>query len=129
MPEKMNKSALAHANGLGSSHSGVAHWWLQRVTAIALIPLLIWFIAGIIAYSGAGYQAVLTWLANPVIASLMVLTLISAFYHAALGLQVVVEDYLHHEGWKLTLLLLIRFSCIFLATISLVAVLTIAIKG
>ncbi len=89
------RTPLARAIGLGSAKDGVQHWWMQRVSAIALVPLTVWFIAAIIAQTGDDYTAFVAWLRNPITDILMVLLLIALFYHAALGLQVVIEDYVH----------------------------------
>jgi succinate dehydrogenase / fumarate reductase, membrane anchor subunit len=106
------RTALARVRGLGSARAGVAHWWLQRVTALLLIPLLIWFIAALLAHTGADRAAVTAWLARPVSYGLMLLLLGAAFWHAGLGLQVVIEDYVHHEGWKLAMVLLAKGACL-----------------
>jgi succinate dehydrogenase / fumarate reductase, membrane anchor subunit len=89
------RTPLARAIGLGFAKDGAHHWWMQRVSAIALVPLTVWFIAAIIAATGADYTAFVAWMRNPITDILMGLLLIALFYHAALGLQVVVEDYVH----------------------------------
>ncbi len=94
------KTPLARARGLGSAKEGVEHWTMQRITAIANIPLVIWFILSIIHLIGADYQTFTSWQAQPTNAILMVLFILSTFYHASLGLQVIYEDYIHHEGFK-----------------------------
>lgn len=100
MTEKL-VSPLAKARGLGSAHHGVHHWFNQRITAIANIPLVIWFVVNVVLLRGAPYEVFTAWLAQPVNAILMILLIISAFYHAFLGSQVVVEDYIHHKGFKM----------------------------
>lgn len=89
------RSPLSRAAGLGSSRSGVEAWWAERVSAVALIPLTLWFAASIIAHTGSDYAALVAWLKTPVPAILMILLLIVLFHHAALGLQVVIGDYMH----------------------------------
>lgn len=123
------RTPIKHARGLGSAHFGVAHWWAQRTSALALIPLLIWFVVGIAVHSSAGYDAARAWIASPVAAVLMVLTLGAVFYHATLGLQVVLEDYVDGEGLKLALIILVRFAAIVLALAGIFAVLSIAFGG
>ena len=95
------KTPLARARGLGSARDGVEHWFMQRVTAIANIPLMIWLVYNIVAMKGASHAEFTSWLAQPVNAILMILVVISTFYHAKLGSQVVTEDYIHHEGFKM----------------------------
>lgn len=94
------KSPLARARGLGSAKEGSDHWMSQRITAIANIPLLLWLVYSIVALKGASYGEFTGWLENPINAILMILFILSAFYHAKLGTQVVTEDYVHNEGLK-----------------------------
>ena len=91
------RSPLGRAIGLGSAKEGVEHWWLQRITAVALVPLSLWFVIAIIRLVGADSDGVRDWVGNPLPAILLVLLLIATFWHAALGLQVVIEDYIHAE--------------------------------
>lgn len=94
------KTDLARARGLGSAKEGTEHWTNQRITAIANLPLMLWLIYNIVDLRGASYQEFSSWLAQPVNAILMTAVVISTFYHALLGSQVVVEDYVHNEGFK-----------------------------
>lgn len=123
------RSPIKDARGLGASHYGVGHWWAQRTTALALIPLLLWFVIGIALHGGADYAAARDWVGSPVTAVLMVLTLAAVFYHAALGLQVVIEDYVDGEGMKLVLIMLVRAAAIVLVLAGIFAVLSIAFGG
>ena len=120
------RSDLGRVRGLGSAKEGVHHWWLQRLSAIALLPLTVWFVASLIAHTGAGYDAVSAWLSSPVVFGLMVLLVAATFYHAALGLQVIIEDYIRREAAKIALLLLMKFSCAVLALAAVVSLLVIA---
>jgi succinate dehydrogenase / fumarate reductase membrane anchor subunit len=119
------RTALARAIGLGSAKGGVQHWWMERVSAIALAPLTVWFIAAIIAQTDADYTAFVTWLRNPITDILMVLLLIALFYHAALGLQVVVEDYVHSSA-KFVAVIAVRLACFALVIAGILATLRIA---
>lgn len=119
------RSPIGRAIGLGSAKAGFEHWWTERVTAVALVPLTVWFAASLIAHSGSGYEAFIGWLGSPVTAVLMILLLIALFWHTALGLQVVIEDYIH-SGAKIWALLAARFGCFTLATVGIVATLRIA---
>lgn len=109
------RNDLARVRGLGSAKEGVQHWWLQRVTAILLVPLTIWFLIELVAHVGAGRREVLHWLDNPVPFAGFLLLLGAGFWHLALGVQVVIEDYVHREGCKLALILLVKFACLALA--------------
>jgi succinate dehydrogenase / fumarate reductase membrane anchor subunit len=123
------RSPLGRAIGLGSAKEGVEHWWAQRVSAVALIPLGLWFAASVVALAGADRAAVLAWLHAPVQAILAILLLIAVFYHAALGLQVVIEDYVHAEWLKVPSLVAMRLVSFGLAVAGIFAVLRIAFGG
>ena len=123
------RSDLGKVRGLGSAKEGVAHWWAQRLTAIALVPLVLWFVAGIAGMAGADLAAVRGWIANPVTAVLLVLLIGTAFHHAQLGLQVVIEDYVHSEGCKLAGIILIKFLAVALAAAGIFSVLKIAFRA
>jgi succinate dehydrogenase / fumarate reductase membrane anchor subunit len=123
------RSPLGRAIGLGSAKEGVEHWWAQRVSAVALIPLGLWFAASLVALAGADRAAVLAWLHAPVQAILAILLLIAVFYHAALGLQVVIEDYVHAEWLKVSSLVAMRLVSFGLAVAGIFAVLRIAFGG
>ena len=110
MNRESMRSPLGHALGLGSAKDGVEHWWLQRITAIALVPLTVWFAAAIIVHMGGDYVTLIAWLRTPIATILMVLLLTGLFYHTALGLQVVIEDYIH-SGIKTPALIGMRFGC------------------
>jgi succinate dehydrogenase / fumarate reductase membrane anchor subunit len=117
------RSPLARVRGLGSAKDGTAHWWAQRLTALALIPLTLWFCISVIAMSGADYATVAAWAGSPLVGGLLILLLGATFYHGALGLQVVIEDYLHHEMTKLVLLLLVKAASLVLALTGILSVL------
>ncbi len=92
---------MKRAKGLGGGHSGVPHWMHQRITALANIPLVIWLIYSVMKLAGANYLEFTTWLSNPLHAGLMILLILSMFYHATLGLQVIYEDYISCKCLKL----------------------------
>lgn len=121
------RSPLGRAIGLGSAKEGVEHWWAQRITAIALVPLSLWFASAVIGLAGADLETVQNWVARPLPAILLVLLLIGLFYHTFLGLQVVIEDYVHGELAKLGLLIVIRLLCFGFAVAGIFAVLGIAL--
>jgi succinate dehydrogenase / fumarate reductase membrane anchor subunit len=123
------RSPIARVRGLGSAKEGVHHWWVQRLTALALVPLSIWFAAGVVALAGAPQAEAAAWIARPLNATLMILTLGLTFHHAQLGLQVVIEDYVHAEGAKIALLILVKLLALALALAGALAVLRLMIGG
>ncbi len=123
------RTPIAKVRGLGAARSGLQHWKMQRVTAVANVLLVLWFVFSAMALSGSDYAQVRAWLASPVTASLMLLLIVSTFYHARLGLQVVVEDYVHHEGAKIASLVAIALVSFALAVACIVAVLRVAVGG
>lgn len=122
------RSPIARAIGLGSAKGGVGAWWAARVSAVALVPLTLWFAASIIAHTGSDYAAFIAWLRTPFSAILMILLLIALFHHAALGLQVVIEDYVHSAA-KFAAVIVVRLGCVALAITGIVATLRIAFSG
>jgi len=123
-----HRTPLARAAGLGSARSGFSHWWTERITAVALVPLTLWFAGSLIARSRSDHEAFLSWLATPVSSVLMILLLIALFWHMALGLQVIIEDYVH-SGAKYWALLAVRFICSTLAAIGILAMLRITLTA
>jgi succinate dehydrogenase / fumarate reductase, membrane anchor subunit len=121
------RSPLGRALGLGSAKEGVEHWWLQRITAVALVPLSLWFVIAIIRLVGADVDSVRDWVGNPLPAILLVLLLFATFYHASLGLQVVIEDYVHGELTKLGLVMIVRLACFAFAVAGIFAVVSMAV--
>ena len=119
------RSPLARVIGLGSAKEGVGHWWAERVSAVALVPLTLWFIASIIAHTGSDYATFIAWLRTPLAVVLMILLLIALFHHTALGLQVVIEDYIH-SGTKFAAVIAVRLGCLTLAVAGILATLRIA---
>lgn len=122
------QSPIARAIGLGSARSGVAHWWVLRLSAVALVPLTLWFAASLIAHAGGDHVAFVTWLRSPVSTIMMVCLLVAIFHHASFGLQVVIEDYVHGSR-RFAALILVRITCFALAVIGVLATLRIAFSG
>jgi len=123
------RSPIKEARGLGASHHGTSHWWAQRVTAIGMVPLMLWLVVGLAANAGGTHADAVAWLGHPVNAVIMVVLFGVLFYHASLGLQVVLEDYVSHKGVRLGIVLGVRFLALLLATTAIFAVLTIALGG
>jgi len=120
------QSKLGRVRGLGSAKDGTHHWWMQRVTALALIILSVWFVGSMLAFIGADRSTVMGWVALPWNAIMIALFTVTAIYHGSLGLQVVIEDYVHGHGKKILLLVLIRFIMVLASAMTLFAVLKIA---
>ena len=123
------RSPLSQARGLGSAKEGTAHWWAQRVTAIALVPLALWFVASLLSLIGADHATTIAWIGAPVPAVLLILLLTATFYHAQLGLQVVIEDYVHNEGLKLASILFVKLVCLVLGLAAVFGILKLAFQG
>ena len=121
------QTPLGRVKGHGSAKSGTGHFWRQRITAVALVPLTLWFVWAVVLYTGAPYPEVIAFLSNPISAVAMLLFVIAGLVHMTLGLQVVIEDYIHRESSKIALLLLTYFAAFAVGAACVVAVLRIAI--
>ena len=121
------RSPLGRVLGLGSAKEGVEHWWRQRVTALALVPLVLWFVIAVIGLIGADRAAMVAWVRSPISSMLLVLLIVATFYHAALGLQVVIEDYIHGEAVRLSALIVMRLLCVVFVVRGILAVLKLAL--
>lgn len=107
-----NGTSIGRVRGLGASHEGPHHWLLQRFTAVGNLLLVLWFITSLILLPNLGYAAVSEWIAKPVSATAMVLLIITTFWHARLGMQVLTEDYIHTPGNKFAVLMLLNMAAI-----------------
>jgi succinate dehydrogenase / fumarate reductase membrane anchor subunit len=116
------RSPLSRVRGLGSAKSGTSHWWMLRVTSVALIPLTFWLITFINLSFNAPYQKTIEWLVSPLNTVCMVAWVLAVFYHAAMGLQVVIEDYIAAEGIKIVAVWAVNLSFLMLALAALIAV-------
>jgi succinate dehydrogenase / fumarate reductase membrane anchor subunit len=123
------RTPLNRARGLGSAKEGVHHWWAQRLTAVALIPLVVWFAISLVMLSGADYAIARAWIGSPIVMVLLILTIVIGLHHGQLGMQVVIEDYVHSEGVKLALIIGIRFVAVFFGLAATVAILRIGFGG
>ncbi|MBK1673799.1 succinate dehydrogenase, hydrophobic membrane anchor protein [Ectothiorhodospira shaposhnikovii] len=120
------RTPLGRARGLGSAKDGTHHWWVMRLSSIALVPLMLWLIFSLATLAGAGYEATLAWAAEPLNTVLLILGVGVMFHHIQMGLQTVIEDYVHSEGKKFTVLIAMTFLAWLLAIIGIVAILRIA---
>ena len=120
------RTPLSKVKGLGAAKEGASHWWNQRLTAIAMIPLVLWFCFSVALLAVADYATVSAWIASPVSTVLMVLTIAVGFYHGYLGLQVVIEDYVANEALKIAMLIGLGLLAVLFATLGVVSVLKIS---
>jgi succinate dehydrogenase / fumarate reductase membrane anchor subunit len=121
------KTPLAQARGLGAAKSGLSHWWHQRLTAIAMVGLVVWMCALVVMLAGADFESAMSLLSHPINAAILILFVGVGFWHSALGLQVVLEDYVAHEGIRLTMIIALRMVLILLGAISMLSLLKIAL--
>jgi succinate dehydrogenase / fumarate reductase, membrane anchor subunit len=121
------RSQLGRAKGLGSAKSGVAQWWAERITAIALVPLSLWFIINLIGLLGASHQDVMNWIATPVTIVLLLCLIVATFHHMQLGLQVVIEDYVHDEAARFAAVLLMKAVATLLGLAAVISVLKVGL--
>ena len=122
------RTPLGRVRGLGSTNDGVKHWWMQRLTGIALIPLTIWFLYSTVQLSGATHSEFIAWIGaygNPVLLSVLVICML---HHGQLGLHVIIEDYIPSEGTKILLLIAIKFTAIIFGASAIFAILRLTIK-
>jgi succinate dehydrogenase / fumarate reductase membrane anchor subunit len=125
MAFQQTRTPLARARGLGSAKSGARTWWAERLSAVALVPLMLWFVATLIMHTTADYAAFIAWMRSPATVILMILLVGMLFHHTALGLQVIVEDYVH-SGLKFAALMAVRLGCYAVAGAGIIATLAIA---
>jgi len=117
------RSPLGRARGLGSARAGASHWWGQRLPSLALGPLTLWFICAAVRLTGASREDVAVWMSQPLVLVLMLALIVATFHHLQLGLQVVIEDYVHDGTQKLVALLVMKAACVLLALACIVSVL------
>ncbi len=123
------RSPLGRVLGRGSARDGTDHWWAERMTSVALVPLTLWFLVSLLALPNFGYATVRGWLALPLRSLLAVFFVATAAYHSHLGTRVVVEDYVHAAGLKVTSLLLLRFAHALAAGAAILSILRVALAS
>ncbi|MDH3512624.1 MAG: succinate dehydrogenase, hydrophobic membrane anchor protein [Gammaproteobacteria bacterium] len=120
------ESPLNKVLGLGSAKEGTGHWWAQRLTAISLVPLTIWFAIALLGLPHGNYEMIVAWIAQPLNAILIVLLIISLIYHSSLGLQMVIEDYVHGAA-KIVVLISVQLAHVVLAVSGIYAVIVVSV--
>jgi succinate dehydrogenase / fumarate reductase membrane anchor subunit len=123
------ETPIGRVRGLGSAKSGAHHWWLERLTSISTLVLFVWFLVSIFRLPALDHETVVEWLESPIVAVPMLLLIVSTFWHLKLGLQVVIEDYVHEGGLKLFSITLLNFFVIALGALAFYSVLKIAFGG
>ena len=123
------RSPLSRVLGLGAAKEGVQHWWLQRLTSVALVPLTIWFVVSLLALPSLGHATIVAWMSQSWTALLLIIFVLVAAWHSQLGVRVVVEDYVHGVGAKTLTLVLVSFAHVLIAVAGVFAVLKVAFGG
>ena len=121
------QTPLARVRGLGSAKSGLSHWWHQRLTAIAMVPIMVASLILVAQIGMLDYQGAIDLMAKPLAATLLLLLVLVGFFHAALGLQVVIEDYVGNEGARMGLIIAVKMISFALAVLSIVSILKVAL--
>lgn len=119
---------LGKVRGLGSAKTGTHHWWAQRVSAIANIPLVIWFVISMMGHASSDYTTLLSWMQVPFVAVLMILLVINMSWHMRLGVQIAIEDYVHGRA-RVVSLLTLDFATVVLAVLGVFSILKISFGG
>jgi succinate dehydrogenase / fumarate reductase membrane anchor subunit len=120
------RTPLSSAKGLGSAKEGAHHWWAQRLTSIALVPLMLWLAISLALLGNLSYEAAVAWVQSPFVAIALSLLVVVMFYHVQLGVQVIIEDYVH--GWlKIASIILLNFACIAFVFIGLFSIFKVAV--
>ena len=120
------RTPLSAAKGLGSAKQGAHHWWAQRLTSVALVPLTVWLAFSIAGFGSRSYTALIAWMQSPMVAVALALLVVSLFYHVQLGLQVIIEDYVR-GSLKVASLMMINFACITLVFIGLFSIIKVSL--
>ncbi len=120
------QSPLSKVKGLGSAKEGTSHFWVQRLTAIAMVPLILWFCFSVASLPGMTHADIHSWLASPFSAVMLILLFLTGFYHAKLGLQMVIEDYIGNHGVRTASIIGVNFVCAVLAVLGVFSVLRIS---
>jgi succinate dehydrogenase / fumarate reductase membrane anchor subunit len=121
------RTPLARVKGLGAAGHGVEHWWIHRVTAVSNIPLVIAFVIIVAGLAGSDYARAISIVSHPLIAILLILAVISVTNHMRLGMQIIIEDYVHDKGWKIVAVIANNFYAVIIAVACLYAILKVSL--
>ena len=121
------RTPLARVKGLGAAGHGVEHWWIHRVTAVSNIPLIIAFVIIIAALAGSSYQEAISIISHPLVAIILILAVISVTNHMRLGMQIIIEDYVHDKGYKIAAVIANNFYAVIIAVACLFAILKVSL--
>lgn len=130
MTDNINRkfvAPLARARNLGSAHEGVHQWLMERITATVLIPLVFWLVYSLLNLRGASYEEFTAWMQSPINAILMIMFILAGFYHGAMGLQVVIEDYISRHYWRMFKIIAVKIAFAFMAVASVFSILKVAL--
>ena len=123
------RSPLSVVKGHGAAGEGTHHFWVQRVTAVALVPLVVWFCFSLAMMPTATHATVVDWMSSPFNSVLLILSIFASFYHLALGLQVIIEDYVSNSNIRMVSILMMKLLCFFFAALGIFSVIKIAVGG
>ncbi len=123
------RSPLSVARGLGSSNDGLGHWWIQRLTALGLVPLVLWFVVSIVTLSGQNHEQVIAWFQSPLHSILLGIFLVTGLYHANLGLQAIFEDYIQARWLQLSARIGASFAAVLLGFTGIFSLIGLAFGG
>ena len=123
------RTPLGRARGLGSAKHGASHWIAERISAVALVPLVLWAVFGVLRLATTDYEGAVVWVSSPLNAVLLVLLAATAFWHMHAGMRVIVEDYIHKMATKTGLLLLNLFVCVLVGALAIFSILKVALGG
>jgi succinate dehydrogenase / fumarate reductase, membrane anchor subunit len=128
-PPGSRRSDLAHGRGMGAAGEGTSHWYWERLTALAMVPLTLWLLWALLTGVGADHSAFRAWVAMPGNMALLILASVFFFWHSWIAIGVVISDYVHHEGWKFAGMIAVKFGCIFFGAFTLVAIVLTGLGG
>lgn len=121
------RTPLSKAKGLGSAKEGTTHWWRQRLTGLLMVPLMLLLVLCLASLPQADHATFTEWVASPAITVCLILLIGAVFFHAQLGLQVILEDYVSSHGLRTAAIILVGFGCLVFATLGVISVLKIAL--
>ena len=128
-PDGSRRSDLAHARGLGATGKGTEHWYWERLTALAMVPLVVWFAVSLLSGVAADTASMAEWLGRPGNLTLMILMIVFFFWHTQIAFGVVIADYVHHEAPKIGMMIAVKLGCIVFGIFAAVAAIVVGLGG